>query len=320
MKRSSAMVRFARYVQALPLWVFRFLEWPVVVFLSRHKNVPQALFVLALPRSGSTLTYQMLCHGLSVQYLSNIWNLTYQLPLFGGLLSRAFTRQHQSDFKSAHGFVPAIGGPAEGLRFWDWWLGTGLIDNACERISTKKQTRRTEYLLQVLSVLTYRGRPFVTAYLGHTLVPDKVNKAFPGAVLIRLRRDPVSNALSLLNSMRENDAKWVSVIPHECFGLQDKSDHERVAAQVYWLNRKLVDADCFDAMLTVDYEDLCERPTETLAGIKSWCDQKGLSIEPKFSLPKAFDYKLADLELDLDAIKIGRALDQLETTHGKLDS
>ena len=74
MGRSSITVRLARSFQALPLWIFRFLEWPVVALLSRRKAKLRAIFVLALPRSGSTVTYQLLCHGLFVQYLSNVWN------------------------------------------------------------------------------------------------------------------------------------------------------------------------------------------------------------------------------------------------------
>ncbi len=320
MGRSSITVRLARSFQALPLWIFRFLEWPVVALLSRRKAKLRAIFVLALPRSGSTVTYQLLCHGLFVQYLSNVWNLLYQLPLLGGWLSSFFARRHRSNFQSRYGFVSGVDGPAEGLRFWQWWLDCGLSDRDCALMPDRKRRGRSGYLRKVLNVVTRgQGGPFVTAYLGHVLVPDRVHGGFPEALLIRLRRDPVSNALSLLNSMRVNDATWFSVVPHECHGLDSSTEHERVAAQVYWLNRRLIDAECANEMLTIHYEELCARPAATLERIRAWCLEKGVNVAPKFSLPERFAYKVADVERDPDARKIRHALDLLEERHGKLE-
>jgi hypothetical protein len=200
--RSSFIVRLARRIQNTPLWLFGFVEWPFVALFGKQYDFTQAIIVLALPRSGSTVTYQTLCHGLSVNYLSNLWNLFYQLPLVGGWLAARKARYHHSDFSSQHGFVPGLDGPAEGLRFWKWWLDCGLSDSDCHNLSEEKRHKRIVYLRRVLSVLIRRYQPFATAYLGHALVPDRVYNAFPNAVLIRLRREPVSNALSLLKSMR----------------------------------------------------------------------------------------------------------------------
>lgn len=317
--RSSLSVRLARLIQAFPLRLFRFLEWPfVVLFSSKDKNT-QAVFVLALPRSGSTVTYQAICHGLSVNYLSNIWNLFYQLPLLGGWLSATKAQAHRSDFKSHHGFVNGLDGPAEGLRFWRWWLDCGLSDRECETLPLDLRSKRASYLRRVLSVLNRTQGPFATAYLGHSLVPDRVREAFPGAVLIRLRRDPVSNALSLLKSMRANNTKWFSVFPSECSGFENLNEYERVAAQVYWLNRRLDDAECSSQMLTVHYERLCQFPEKELCRIRNWCVEKGVMVKSKFILPTHFEYKVADLDTNTDAIKIRSALDTLETKYGSLE-
>ena len=317
--RSSVTVRLARYIQALPLWLFRFVEWPFVnLFGKQHGNTP-AIFVLALPRSGSTVTYQSICHGLTVNYLSNLWHLFYQLPLIGGWLSALKARHHRSDFKSRHGFVPGLDGPAEGLRFWQWWLDCGLSDRDCDALPATKRQRRSGYLRRVFSVLAREGQPFATAYLGHTLVPERVNQAFPGAIVIRLRREPVSNALSLLKSMRANGTDWFSVKPHECDAMESATKHERVAAQVYWLNRRLDDVACSGTMLTVHYEKLCENPEREVERIHNWCVENGVPVERKFELPAAFQFKRADLTADPDAIKIREALDKLEAKYGKLE-
>lgn len=321
MGRLSVHVQVARVAQRLPLQVFRFLELPFVMLLGHKQLTTPAIIVLALPRSGSTVTYQSLCHGLGINYLSNFWHLTYQLPLFGGLVSAYVTRNHRSSFQSDQGFVAGIDGPAEGIRFWERWLGCGLNDFDSQLISTAKLTKRASYLRRVLVTLRFfQKRPFATAYLGHALVPDRVNAAFPGAAMIRVRRDPISNALSLLQCLRKTGGVWFSVKPTECDGLENASEHKRVASQVYWLNRRLDCSECADSMLIVDYEKLCESPATEVERAKIWCNGRGISVELKHPLPESFPVQKVDLSSNADAIKIKAELDILEARHGHLAS
>ena len=316
--RSSIIVRLGRILQVIPLWLFGFVEWPFVALVGRLKHHTPAIFLLALPRSGSTLTYQCICHGLSVNYLSNLWNVFYQLPLYAGWFSGRNSCSHRSDFRSQHGFVPGLDGPAEGLRFWRWWLGCGLSDEDCDSLSVAKLQRRTGYLRRVFSVLSKNNSPFATAYLGHILVPDRLNQAFPGAVLVRLRREPIANALSLLESSRASHSDWFSVKPNECYTVEATTEHTRVAAQVYWLNRRLDEATCVGKMLTIQYERLCENPRREVNRIRTWCNENGVPVARKLELPERFEYKEVNFTTDVDAVKIREALDKLIEKYGAL--
>lgn len=319
MDRSSLLVRFSRAIQKMPLKLLRFVEWPFVTLLGNDRRNTPAIIILALPRSGSTVTYQSLCHGLGINYLSNFWHLLYQLPLLGGLFSAMVTRNHYSSFKSEQGFVAGIDGPAEGVRFWQWWLGCGLTDRYCHEHVGAKVIRRSLYLRRVITALgVLKQRPFATAYLGHALVPDRVNSAFPGAVLIRLRRDPISNALSLLQCARQNGVDWFSVKPNQCDGLEDASEHRKVASQVYWLNRRLDQSECAGSMLTVHYEQLCENPMREVERVLGWCEARGISVELKHALPKSFAVQKVDFGSNIDANKIKVELDILEAKYGVL--
>ena len=315
--RASLTVRVARVFQKIPIHMLFFLEWPFLFFCSKYRET-KAVFIFALPRSGSTVTYQTLCHGLEVNYLSNFWNVFYQLPLIGGFFSGFFSRNHRSDFQSQYGFVGGLAGPAEGMKFWRWWLDCGLSDDECNQMNGAVRARRASYINRVFQLLTQR-RPFATAYLGHSLVPDRVCEAFPGAVLVRLRRDPVSNALSLLKSLRAGRDLWFSVVPKECDSFKGGSEHERVASQVYWINRRLDSANCSSKMLTVHYEDLCDDPARELGRIKDWCHKMGVDLRTKFPLPSRFAYKLPNYHEDPDALKIRDALDKLEEVYGELE-
>lgn len=318
MGRSSILVSIARSFQKLPLWLLQWLEWPFYRFSHFERENPKMLILLALPRSGSTLTYQIIAHGLSVQYLSNLWHLLYQLPLFGGWLSRRVAARHISNFSSTHGFVEGLDGPAEGLQFWQWWLDCGLSDESCYRFPNSVRNSRICYLRKVLAMLTHGNAPFASAYLGHSLMPDRIYEVFPSAVLIRLRRNPVDNALSLLKCMREGNTTWFSVVPRECRVWSDGTEHERVAAQVYWLNRRLDDACCVNDYLDVWYEALCENPSRELSRICDVCQQKGWLVKEKFDLPDSFSFKPANLATDVDAQAVAKALSYLEEEHGLL--
>ncbi|NWO01546.1 MAG: sulfotransferase [Idiomarinaceae bacterium] len=317
-KRQSRAVRIARLIQKLPLRLLRVFEWPFLLFANMNKDTTPAIFIFALPRSGSTLTYQSICHGLSVNYLSNIWNLLYQLPILGGYLSSKRASHHKSDFTSQHGFVSGIDGPAEGMVFWSWWLGCDLSEDLKSTPSLKKMNKRAKYLRKVVTFFGNRKAPFITAYLGHSLVPDRVDNAFPGSVFIRLHREPVANALSILKSLRQGESSWFSVKPKECEGAEKESEHFAVASQVYWLNKRLDDAECSNKMLSISYEALCENPCKEIARVVEACEKHGLSISKKFPLPDKFSYKKADLNADYDAIKIKKELDKLESKYGKL--
>lgn len=316
--RDSILVKMARYVQAFPLRFFRFLELPLVWVLYSKKKTGKSIFVFALPRGGSTVSYQVICHALHVQYLSNLWNLFFQLPLLGGWISYFVTRRHRSNFKSEHGFVGGLDGPAEGMRFWSWWLNSDLSDSHSKGWNEHCFSFKVRYLKKVIAVLTNRRSPFLTAYLGHALIPDYVSNVFPDAVLIRIIRDPVSNALSLLKSTRASGRLWFSVVPRECYEFESCDEYERVAAQVYWLNRRLDDAADSNRMLPVRYEDLCKNPDKEIGRIREWCRLNNVSVDLRFSLPSKFELKIPDLENDVDAIRISSALNKIQKRYGKL--
>jgi hypothetical protein len=308
-------VKGARLAQRLPLFLLRPIEWPFVRLAGQKRNKPAPIILLALPRSGSTLTYQVLSHGLKTVYLSNLGHLLYQLPYFGGLLSRCLCADSVSSFRSNRGFVDGLCGPAEGLRFWQYWYSNDIDERKVAHESSVWSARRTSYLRKVFNCLGSEERPVVTGYLGHVLKWQQLRNTFPEAVFVRLHRDPVLNALSLLRCRQKSDSDWFSVYPVECELHVEESIHGQVAAQVYWLNKRLSELND-DRVMHINYEDLCRSPGETLQSIISFCNSLGMRLRPDQELPDTFDRIEPDTGSMEDMRIIETHLERLKAKYG----
>lgn len=316
--RQSVVVKAARLVQRLPLSWLRVLEAPLVRIRGRNCSNPQLVIILALPRSGSTLIYQCFIHGLQPLYLSNLWNLWYSLPCLGGSLSARMCATYQSEFQSSQGFVQGICGPAEGLRFWSYWCGCGLDEVRDVHVQDVVLTRRVRYLRRTLSLLTTPEKPFVCGYIGHALAVERLRLWFPEAIFVRLHRDPLSNAASILRSRQKGSCGWFSVFPKECEGVKGANEYTQAAAQVYWLNRRLKVLENDEQTIHISYEDLCIKPRRVFQRVVDLCNEKGMRLKLRQELPESFDYKEVHGDENEDVASLGQALKKLEKKHGPL--
>ncbi|MEX0373723.1 sulfotransferase [Spiribacter roseus] len=316
MNRRSLAVRIGRLAQSLPQSWLRPIESPFVRTLVRAD--PNVIFLLALPRSGSTLTYQALVHALEPHYLSNLGNLLYGLPWLGLKSSQLFCGHHDSNFRSKHGFVEGLCGPAEGLKYWSYWTGVGLTDRHTLARNDGKLAQRVNYFRDAVRATATPRAPMIAGYLGHTLVAKQLREWFPSAVFIRLHRDPLSNALSLLRSRADKYNKWFSVKPKECEDMEDRTVQAQVAAQVYWLNRRLDALAHDDRTINIGYEELANAPNTTMNRIIHDGNACGLSLEMQKTLPSYFTHRVADPDQDKDAAAIFNEIRNLEQVHGPL--
>ena len=317
MNRRSAFVQAARLLQRLPQSWTRPLE---VSLVRRYAEGRQAnlIFLLALPRSGSTLTYQALVHGLQPLYLSNLWNLLYGVPWVGGQISRRRCLGHESDFRSSHGFVEGLCGPAEGLRFWSYWTGAGLDETTSEPVPEKRLAQRVGYFREVVRALTSPAAPLVGGYLGHALVAERLRAWFPEAVFVRLHRDPLSNAASILRSRMAGSGAWFSVLPKECAAVQGQGLHAEVAAQVYWLNRRLGWLDDDGRTVHLAYEELAADPNAALQRVVEGGNACGLALSAGRPLPASFGHRMASPDDNVDTSCLAEELERLGDEYGPI--
>ncbi len=280
MDRNDIPVRIGRIFQDASL-LLRFLDYPFrLPYLFRDKTSLPAIFILAPPRSGSTLLYQILTEGFYNVHLTNVWNLFYTMPLLGSLLSDRLCSNHHTKFESVRGFVPGFCGEAEGMKFWKYWMGQGLKP-ADSRLKSKK-------LRKLVCLLSKRyaseEKVLISGYIGHALSIDFLRNHWPNTVFIHLYRDMISNAHSIYRLFPN---RWFSLDPG---GIRNVAEnrYDEIARQITRIHSIILDYYGKD-VYSVSYKQLCESPRRIIEEITEFAMKNNITLRQKNSVPDAFE-------------------------------
>ena len=270
---SPILLSLARIFQSIPP---SFLIWIDFCIPKKKSNSFPIIFVIAPPRSGSTITYQLLNRGTRSLYLSNFWNLLYALPYIGGRYVKSISKN--KIFNSDRGLVSGLSGEAEGMKFWSYWMGQDLIEK--KNIVPKK---RIEYIKSVFSTILKKDKPMISGYLGHAFSVNFLRENFPGCIFIYLKRDEISNIYSMIQTYKgfEENRKyfnWISLKPK---GWEEKIE-DNVIDKVLWQYKSIkqkIESEISDKdTLTVNYEEICRQPRLFLENVSNFAKEKGIKL------------------------------------------
>jgi hypothetical protein len=297
MGRDSALMAVLRFLQD-KYRHFGFLDQIVQPFLPGDGNIA-LLCILAPPRSGSTLTYQVLSSAFCGYSLRNISNFLFATPAIGYLTTKKICRSYESSFCSERGFVPGLCGEAEGLKFWQHWLGQGL-DQCPEMLNTER-------LRQLKKALDRTGEPvMISGYLGHVFAVSALREVFSKVLFVHLQRDLLSNAYSLLKLT--SGQKPFSACPSSVKEKTYASRHRLVVDQVRSI-RELVSSQDGKDMLHITYEKLCDDTHGTLRRIEEKAANLGMPLCWKGPVPESFPKQVVGPEHDADAAKLHQIIE-----------
>jgi hypothetical protein len=215
------------------------------------------LHVIGVPRSGTTLATQLLATHLDIGYIDHLVAAFWRAPTVGIRLSRKLLRRAEaSSFSSEFGRTAAIHEPHEFGYFWRNLLGYPDLSDQGQSHEERIDWARVRRVL--VNMADAFGQPIVAL------------RVLPRTCFLRVRRDPVDNALSLWRMREEfhgSEQIWASMKPREYPQLRHRPVHEQLAGQVYFLQR-MMDEQLAAArpanVLDVQYEDMCSRPDEFL--------------------------------------------------------
>lgn len=242
-------------------------------FLSKkfRSDQPQ-LFILGLPRTGTTLVYQYIVHRLRVAYFTNGVGDYPSSPCLITWLQHTLYGDYTSDFQSNYGKVSGKSAPREAGSFWARFFGYHDYVKF-DDLSTEKNEQLIRIIHYVQKI--YGDRPFINKNVKHILRLDALKNIFPNAFFLNVTRNLEDVALSLLQArykLLDDPEGWWSVRPPAYPSIKDLPKYEQIALQVTLLEKKLND-DLSEIesqrVITVDYKNFCENPEALIYHLKT---------------------------------------------------
>ncbi len=233
-----------------------------ILLMRKFQPSMPVLFILGLPRSGTTLVYQYIVHRLHVAYFTNGVGKYPQSPCFISYVQNALYGDYKSDFQSNYGKVTGHVAPREAGSFWGRFFGYDeyiYFDqmNALDVKNLRNMIGCMQYI--------FGNVPFVNKNIKHMLRIDALQNIFPNAYFLVVRRNTCHVALSMLRGRYANDRspeEWWSVKPEDYEDLIKHPVEEQVAGQLKSLQKRMNHdlAKLSSRVLYIDYEDFCRCP------------------------------------------------------------
>jgi len=215
------------------------------------------MFIIGVPRSGSSVLYEKLAQHPEVAYISKA---TKKAP--GSVLLTRFLMLFRTSMQ-----------PTEARAVWGRF-SRGRADDVLGREDVTPGARR--YLRRVVSnhLALFHKTRFLAKLLGNSFRIEFLDAIFPDALFIHIIRDGRAVAYSILRSMlKEGGVYWGVKAPGwrelrelpllDAAALQWKRtiDYARTSAQALPQDR----------YIELRYEDFAARPADVLAGLAARC-------------------------------------------------
>ncbi len=260
------------------------------------------VFILASPRTGSTLLYQLMINHFTFYYFRNFINDYFsKFPALGVLLGASICKEPRRPIshESSYGKTEGAFGPSEASFIFRNWFGG---DHPSElRSCNFESAERMVHMVHTMKTIWRNTSSALLMKNAWNCFRIKVlSEVFPQAYFIWLRRDIVRSALSDLKAreyqgsfssgVRNNvfftyvDRKtkiWNSATTANYKEIQKLLYWEQVVEQQYEYN-KVIGRDlnqyCPDRYFEIWYEDVCDCSDDIVAKLASFFSVRHLPI------------------------------------------
>ena len=251
---------------------------------------PQTLpfiYIVGVPRSGTTLLSQLLCRFLAVGYINNLIARFWLKPSIGIHLSQAIlgkdSRKYIS-FDSEHGVSKEIYGPHEFGYFWSHWfrLDRWLNHHLSDKMLAKLDRRWLKKALED-EILRVFAMPVVFKNVICGFHAKFLTTLHPQTFFVYIKRDLLSTVRSILSVRQARFGSydsWWSLKPSTYPSDFPKGAVEAVIKQVKDCKREMEEelSDPGVNTLSVSYEEVCQKPSWVLSQICSKMTELGVQI------------------------------------------
>lgn len=276
------------------LEVFNKILSPVDSYFSKSGLPPgPPLFIVGAPRSGTTLTYQVITQQMRVGYFTGIMNYLYGIPNLVARTLKPFQHRPAPIFGSVYGKIAGALSPAENANFWfQWFPRDGEQGHYVEPFGLRLDSYHgLKAAVDSISRIAGKHMVFKSVYL--SMVIGALAQIFTEARFIFVRRDRFYTCQSLLlgRLKRRNPSEWWSVKIPQYRELLSMPIWCQVVDQVVCTeNMVQKDLDRFapERYLMLRYEDLCRHPHQIIRLFEEWLSPLGYMSYSDIRVPETF--------------------------------
>lgn len=255
------------------------------------------LFTFGLPRSGTTLTSQLMAYGFEIGYINNFMARFWKAPVTGIKLSKILLNNSTVSFESNYASTKNLNDIHEYGYFWREYLKKQTFDDI-EFFQQNEEKIDWDLLYKIVANMLHE---FNMGWAAKNILGSyhikKLTEVFEKVLFIYIERDVLDSAVSILNARKKYYTdlnNWWSYAPPEINKIKGLSYMEQIAGQVFYLKEfyeKQLNEN--ENVIKIHYADLCKDPQKVLLTIQRKCKDLfdyDLEINDQ-NLPESFVYK-----------------------------
>ncbi|MBN1878173.1 MAG: sulfotransferase, partial [Anaerolineae bacterium] len=225
------------------------------------------------------------------------------LPAFSAHLVKwlRLDRSRDKSFKSYYGATVGWGAPNEANGIWERWFPEEEHYVPPGYLST--HDRQGVYRAVAVTERVF-DRPFVNKCIRNSVRTEALAEIFPTALFIQCVRNRLDTAQSIwvartrtlpfeLSEVSDPSRSWWSVRPKEYERIKHKGMVEQICEQVFFVEQSIMAARETlggDRFLTMDYQDLCQKPRSELDRVVQFMNDHGAPTQITQTVPDSFPY------------------------------
>lgn len=279
-------------------------------------GTPAPVMVAGLPRSGTTLVYELMVQAFEVGFLTPLYSYTYGLPNLSTRIVARKIRDPYARYDSTYGRIPGRYAPAENAVFWNRWFAANKllghhVPNSC---ISDHEIREAEGLIASMSAITQRPYVFKNVYM--TLSVPAFLRLLPKSKVIVVTRDMEAIIASVYNR-RKSLSKWWSIRPPFVDSVENKSNLEQTAYQCI-RSRQLLEHSLTtvpsERILVVDYSSVCVNPRHFIDTVAQWTGAGLARRDDSQPIPETFTRSAGPGLPVEDTVRLGKYAEPLEAS------
>jgi hypothetical protein len=261
------------------------------------------IWIVAPPRSGTTLLFQALIRRYDLAYISNFAAMSSRAPVVASWMANRLFKSHEriAKFQSNYGRTADWLGPHEAGSFMYRWFPKG--DHVYVPPGSICQEQLKYFKREVIGLSQVFEAPVLFKNVYNSMRIAPIIETFPNSCFLVCRRDPLDTAQSILNGrmkLYDDKTKWMGVPPKEIDQIKELPYWDQVAEQIYYTYRQ-IEADerryGSDKFFDVHYEQLCKNPHAVLLQMERFFSVHNIKLRTVGELPEQFPFS-AEQQVD----------------------